>query len=130
MASNATITLNDGASTPVAHAFDPAGIYGEVAKYQNKVAASFDGRETLQLKLKHSTKVRTVTGDIRIPRTITETVNGVDVVRVVDYMTVRVECLIPLSWDSASAKNGRVIGSNLLANSAFALMVEQGEFVW
>lgn len=130
MADNAPIVVNDGETPVVAHSFDPAGIYGEIAKYQNKVAASFDGRETVQRKMKQSPKVRTTQQDLRIPRTVTEVVNGVSMSRVVDFATVRTEVLIPVTWDAASAKNARVLGMNLMNDPAFALMVEQGEFVW
>lgn len=32
-----TITINDGATTPVAHNFTPSGITGDVAKYDDRV---------------------------------------------------------------------------------------------
>lgn len=133
MADTATITVNDGAAVPVAHAFDPAGFSGDsnnVAKYQNKVAAIFSGRETLQLRMKQSPKVRTVMVNLRIPRTVTETINDVSVTRVVDYATANAEVLIPLDWTPALAKNARVLLSNVLAHAVLGLMIEDGEFVW
>lgn len=33
----ATITINDGAATPVAHNFTPSGIKGDIAKYEDRI---------------------------------------------------------------------------------------------
>lgn len=130
MADNAIITVNDGASTPVAHAFEPSGIFGEVAKYQNKAATSVAARETVQLKLKGSAKVRTLRVDLRIPRAVTETINGVSQTRVVDYASGIAEVIIPLEWTPAAAKNCRVMLANSLLHAAVGLMADEGEFVW
>lgn len=130
MADNAIITVNDGASTPVAHAFEPAGIFGEVTKYQNKSAASIAARETVQLKLKQSARVRTLRVDLRVPKAITETINGVAQTSVVDYLSGNAEVIAPLGWTPAEVRNGRVMLANLLLTQVAALMADEGEFVW
>jgi hypothetical protein len=130
MADNAIITVNDGATVPVEHSFEPSGIYGDVAKYQNKAASAFVGRETLQLKMKHSAKVRTVGINLRVPRTITETVNGVSVESMVDYASGNAELIVPVTWTAAQAKDVEHLLSNIITSALVALMVQDGEFVW
>lgn len=50
MAANTTIAINDGASTPVSHVFQPDGVTGTEANYREVTAAS--GIEIGQPKLK------------------------------------------------------------------------------
>jgi hypothetical protein len=130
MANNATITINDGESTPVAHAFDPVRIDGEIASYQNKVADTLEGRETLTLRLSKTQKVRTTKATLLIPKVVEETVNGVSVYKTDGFATAKVEILIPINWTAAQAKNCRVLASNLLAHATTGLMVDDHEFVW
>lgn len=130
MADNATITVNDGQSTPVAHDFDPVRIDGDVASYQNKVATSFEGRETLKLKHTTSPRVRTTKVDMRIPFEVEETINGVTVPKVVNFSTSKAEVIIPLSWTAAQAKNARVMLANALLSDTIGLAVDDGELVW
>lgn len=130
MASNATITVNDGASSPVAHAFDPVRIDGDVASYQNKVADSVSGRETLALRLSASKNVRTSKVDLRVPKVVEETINGVTTYKVMGFATAKADILIPLDWTAAEAKNARIMLSNLLAHATVGLMVDEHEFTW
>lgn len=131
MASNATITVNDGMPTPVAHAFSPVSILdGSAAIYQNKVAASVSARETVVVKMKTNAKVRTVNVDLKVPRAVTEVVNSVSVVTVKDFATAKATLIVPIDWDVQSCENARIILSNLLASAAIGLMVDEAEFVW
>lgn len=130
MASNATISVNDGLATPVAHAYDPVRIVGDVASYQNKTALNVEGRETLSAKLSKSAKVRICKLDLRIPLVVSEVINGLTVYRVDSFATVKTEVLIPINWTAAQAKNARVLMSNLLVHATVGLMVDEHEFVW
>lgn len=130
MASNATITVADGAVSPVDHDFDPVRIEGDVASYQNKVASTVSGRETLSLRLGASKAVRTTRVDLRIPKVVEETINGVTVYTAKGFATAKAEILIPLDWSAAEAKNARILLSNTLAHATVGLMVDEHEFVW
>lgn len=130
MADNATITVNDGASTPVAHAFSPTRIVGDVASYQNKVADAVVGRESLAVRLSSSKAVRTTKIDLRVPRLVEETINGVATYRVNGFLTAKADVIVPLDFTADEAKNGRIMLSNLLAHATIGLMVDENEFVW
>lgn len=131
MASNANIVVNDGLAVPVAHTFNPVSIRdGAVADYQNKVAASVSARETVVLKTKSNGKVRTVNVDLKVPRAVTETLNGVDVVKVVDFATAKATLIVPIDWEAEDCKNARILLSNLLAHATIGLAVDEAEFVW
>lgn len=131
MADNAIISANDGQSTPVSHSFSPIKILdGSVAQYDNRAESFQLGRETLQLRCKSSKTIRTTGIDLRMPRVVEETVNGVAVKRVVDFGSFRGEVLVPLTWTPAQAKNLRVLGANLLLHAVLAAMADDGEFVW
>lgn len=131
MANNATITVNDGASTPVAHAFDPVRVEGTKALYQNKSASAIIGRESLALDLKRDGKVvRTVGIDLKLPKLVSTTVNGVTSYAVDSFAQAKGTFLVPKSWTPAEAKNLRVLFMNICATSALTLMVEEEEGVW
>lgn len=59
MAAIATITINDGQGTPVAHDFDPVGIENGIAKYEDRVDGITVGYPTLTLSVRRPTKGRT-----------------------------------------------------------------------
>jgi len=46
-----TITVNDGKTTPVAHAFAPVTTDGQIAKFANRSATIPQGFETLQIEV-------------------------------------------------------------------------------
>jgi len=56
MATQATITINDGESTPVAHDFDPAGVLDGVAVYEDRVGGIPVGYPKLTLSVRRPTK--------------------------------------------------------------------------
>jgi hypothetical protein len=103
---------------------------GDVASYQNKVADTVTGRETLALKLGSSKTVRTTRVDLRIPKVVEETINGVTVYTAKGFATAKADILIPLDWSAAEAKNARVLLANLLSHATIGLMVDEAEFVW
>jgi hypothetical protein len=94
------------------------------------VADTVTGRETLALKLGSSKTVRTTRVDLRIPKIVEETINGVTVYTAKGFATAKADILIPLDWSASEAKNARVLLANLLAHTTIGLMVDEAEFVW
>jgi hypothetical protein len=130
MADNATIAVSDGESTPVVHSFNPQKIDGKKAFYQNKEADIASGRESLTVSLSSSPKVRTVAIDLRVPKVVMETINGVNVYKIDSYATCKAQILVPIDWTAQECKNARTLLSNLLKASAIGLMSDENEFVW
>lgn len=130
MPANGTITVEDGESTPVDHVFSPMSVRGSEASYANFATAFVDGRETVRLNQSMKTKIREVTTALVVPRVLSESINGVTVDRVADYMTVKVSYLVPKTWDEQDIENGRVMASNLGINAIVAAAVDRGEGVW
>lgn len=130
MASNAPIAVQDGQSTPVTHTFSGIKIAGDVAYYDNRAEQVSNARETLELKMNVGPKVRTVKVQLRVPRAVDETVNGVTVKTVKDFATLKCDLLVPLAWSVAAAKDARVLMKNLLAHAVIEAMSDTGEFVW
>lgn len=130
MAANATITVNDGMPTPVAHAFDPISVDKDLATYQNKSANTFDGRETLKLRHSVGSTVRTGYIELRSPRVIDTAGGGDPVYAVADFGTVKVTFLIPKTWTVQLAENLRVEIANVLLATPVLKIVDEGEFVW
>lgn len=129
MASNAAIAVNDG--VPVSHSFSPIAIKdGAMAVYQNKVATIVSGRESLTLGLKTNAKMRIVDVNLKVPRIISEVLNGVTVSRVADYATAKATVLVPVDWTTAACKDARVMLANVLLHATTALVVDEAEFVW
>lgn len=131
MASNTTISINDGAASPLAHVFSPQLIKnGDLALYQNLAESMVGGRETVTVGYSHADKVRRVTTQLRLPRVQTETVNGLSVRSVADFGMYNGVFLIPNGWLAAEAKNLRVLASNLMLNAIVTSLIESDEFVW
>lgn len=130
MADNVPLVVDDGESTPVSHSFSPRGVSGELAKYQNYAVNFSEGRETATLKVSEPKGLQKAEIVLLVPRVLDETINGVTVSRVADYATIRTTCIIPKTWEEQSAKNVRVMGSNLLLTDPVADAIDKGEFVW
>lgn len=130
MAANAIITLPDGEATPVDHDFSPIGIFGEIAKYQNLASTYAAGRETVQFSMKETSSLRKVVATMAVPRVLDETINGVTVSRVADFMQVKLEFLVPRTWAESDIKNGRMMANALTDATAISNAVDIGEYVW
>jgi hypothetical protein len=129
MASNATIVVNDG--VPAAHTFSPISIKdGSSAIYQNKVAAIVSGREALTMSMKQNARIRTVDLNLKVPRIISEVLNGVTVSKVADFATCKATVLVPVDWATAEAMNARALLANILLHATVALATDEAEFVW
>lgn len=130
MASNASVTINDGATTPLAHVFDPAGIADQTARYQNRAEVLVGGRETLVATLKGGKTVRTIEIQLRVPYVVDETMNAVTNRKVTSFATGKVVILVPVTWTPTQAKAFKGLLSNVISNPVFARMIEEDEFVW
>lgn len=131
MASNAPIIILDGATTPLSHTFDPAGISGNTARWQNRSEVMVTGRETLVLVLSSNGKtVRTITATSRLPYVVDETMNAVTNRKVASFATLETRILVPTVWTPTQAKMALGLHSNLLKHATLRAMVEDDEFVW
>lgn len=80
MAARASITVNDRETTPVAHTFAPIGDNGPMALFREAGAVpDVDSKLNISWKLNGSRKRVRVT--LAVPKAVTETINGVDVVK-------------------------------------------------
>lgn len=131
MASNATITLADGKSTPENHIYDPIRIDGGTSLYRNLTDETFRlGQEQLSFALSENTERRKVVVKLTIPRVVEETVNNVTSKKVADQGAVFITVLVPNTWELADVTDLRVLGSNALKNALILDAVDNGAYVW
>jgi hypothetical protein len=131
MSANAPIVINDGTSpTPVAHTFTGTGISGDTATYTNRDETFVGGRETLTLRRKASNLVRTTDVSLKIPRVISEVLNGVTVKRVADYAQFKATLIVPVSWESPATGVAMALLPNACLSSVVTALVKDDEFVW
>lgn len=130
MASNAPIALLDGLAAPVTHTYAPAGVTGEVARYQNAAELLLQGREILTLSRSVGKKTRDPSMGLYIPYVVDETMNAVTNRKITSFASIKVAAHIPFDWTPAMSKNLRVLTSNAMLCAAFVALFEQDEFVW
>lgn len=131
MAANAPIVINDSTTpTPVAHTFTGTSVDGDTATYTNRAETFVGGRETLTLRRKVSPSVRTVSVSIKLPRVISEVLNGVTVKRVADFAQLKTEFLIPISWESTLTGAQMGLIGNAVSHAVVQALVKDDEFVW
>lgn len=131
MAANAPIVLNDSTTpTPVAHTFIGTSVDGDSATYTNRAETFVGGREVLTLRRKSSATVRRVYVDIKIPKIISEVLNGVTVKRVADFGQLKLEFIIPISWESDYTSKYIGLVSNAAVHAVVQALVKDDEFVW
>jgi len=121
------MTVNDGTTDLT---YSPLRIRGDIASYANLSETPEIARQTLALKLTEKPKLRSVTGTLVFPRVVVEDQNGVDVSQVADFMTVKVEMIVPRTWDEADIASARKWAADLFTETIPAGMVDRGEFVW
>lgn len=131
MAANAPIVLNDSTTpTPVAHTYTGTAVDGDTATYTNRAETFVGGRETLTLRRKSSAVVRTVTVTVKVPRVISEVLNGVAVKRVADFAQFRIDFIIPVSWESTLTGAQMGLIASAAQHAVIAALVKDDEFVW
>lgn len=134
MPARTTITVNDRESTPVAHAFTPRGdIAGAVGATFRTVANTLIEEESLILRWGTSQNGRrTARVTIADPYVVTETINGVNVPKVLGVgfvdLNIRFDADVPLQ----QRKNLVGMLANLLASSQAVVepVVTGVEGVW
>lgn len=131
MAQNAAIVVPDAQGTPVNHTFTPVKIDRDIASYKNYATATDSGRETLTFRMEDGkSTLRKVTLVLKVPRLITETINGVTVPSVPDYATAKAEVMVPKSWGITECENVSKMLAGALQNTLVVAGVKQGEFVY
>lgn len=118
-----TITLNDGAATPVAHAFEPISTSGASALYANFESVTGAGQMTLVMGLNRSKANRpTDRINMRMAIPIEQTIDGIT--RVVDTTRVDINFVLPESLSSAQRADVAAFAANMLDNALIRGYVE------
>jgi hypothetical protein len=130
MAAAAAITLPDSQGTPVDHVFTPTSIKGDKAEYKNFAEENSIGREVLSMQLTENGRLRKVVSIIKVPRLITEVINGVNVPSVPDFGMVKIEHIVPLTWALEDVEDLVEIASQLYQQVPAIVMPTKGEFVF
>lgn len=128
MAQNAPITVSDGT---VNHVFSPTGIKeGRIATYANMVESMIAGRETLVISHKDGSTIREVVLTTRVPKVVTETVDGVARKKVENFGSVSTKYLIPPTWEPEDIAKLRVIHAATQGATTVVDLTEDNAFVW
>jgi hypothetical protein len=130
MSAIANIVLPDSQATPVNHTFTPVQLSGLIAKYQNFAGSTPDSQESLTLSMNLGKTVRKVVVNIRVPRVITESINGIDVDSVPDYAVAKLELLVPPTWVMEDVEDLAEMASQALSNTQVVAACSRGEFVY
>lgn len=113
------ITINDGASTPVAHVYTPVDVtngVGELA--ERRPSGSMIGEAKLGISSRRVSASKRDKSEIRfaIPKVVTETVNGVNVDKVIGTSYIR----ILADWDPNHTPDERTAQKGLVRNAVAA----------
>jgi hypothetical protein len=82
------------------------------------------------MSMKQNARIRTVDLNLKVPRIISEVLNGVTVSKVADFATCKATVLVPVDWATAEAMNARALLANILLHATVALATDEAEFVW
>jgi len=132
MASIATITINDGLATPVAHDFDPAGVVDGIARYEDKVGGIPVGYPSITASIRRPTKgskAYKVMIKIAVPELEQASSGGTFVPPpTLAYNTLCVmEFMLPERGDKAQREDILAYAANLLGHATIVSMVEDLE---
>lgn len=124
----ATITINDGATTPVAHAYTPVTTDGLIASMKERVGVPV-GYPSLGVSVRPPVKGGEVYKErFTLALPVTAVVNGVTVV---DYTnTGTIELLLSERSTTQNRKDLRVLLANLLAHATIVSVVENLEPIY
>lgn len=75
-----TLTINDGASTPVAHLFTTVGVKDGIATFKNSSATTLSGREVLTVGLREGSATTPPKVSIKLTIPVERIVDGMTVV--------------------------------------------------
>jgi hypothetical protein len=131
MPSIKTITILDGAATPVSHAFTPQRITkDEVAEFRERLVGPLIAQPEMKLQLKEQKANGLNVVDLRISvPTVTNVVgaNGVSVPTVVYSESVFCSFKLPQQGVTAGRANIRMLLSNALKNADVIAVIDNGE---
>jgi hypothetical protein len=128
-----TITINDGASTPVAHVFSPTKIDGDKAFYANRASGTPAKYEVLTISNRdplNGSQVNRVEYTLDIPVVADGSDPAVKAGTVI--RTLRWQCteLIPSTSTLQERKDGRALFKNLMADTVVTAVSENLEHVY
>jgi hypothetical protein len=129
-----TITVNDAATTPVAHSFTAAKIDGDTARWNEKSATHASGYWTLGISLRdpagsNGSRVYRSQLSLNVPVLVTEVINGVSLPKVAYTMRANVELILPQDSTLQNRKDLRKILEGLIANAVYKSVVEDLDHV-
>jgi phosphoribosylformylglycinamidine (FGAM) synthase PurS component len=135
MPSNTSITIKDGASTPVDHVFSPTRIdANNIATFQERVSGVPIGYPTITWSLRAPTKGSStykVTGKLTQPKVIDVTDTSGKTVKTVDYVNLAtVDFVFSEKSTKQERKDLRTLMSNLLINAVMAASADDLESFW
>lgn len=133
------IVVNDGATTPVAHTFGPAGIEGQTANYADRAGGIPIGYNTISLTLRppspkslepmYLLTARTVNPILEV--TSPSTASGIQPAPTVAYKLIaESKYWLPERSSLQNRKDVSAEHKNLLAHATFTAMVENLESVY
>lgn len=138
MTAFAALTINDGATTPVARTFTPVKIDSEqIAKYQDKSGGIPVGYPTITLQVREpnkQSKAYRVVSKVVLPvleQTSPSTATGIQPAPTVAYnLIASVDMVLPERCVLQDRKHLNAFVKNLLANALLTSAVENTEGVW
>lgn len=137
MSTIGSVTLNDGATTPVAHTFAPAGVKNAIAKWQDRSGGISIGFPTITMSLREPTKaskVYKVTTKVVLPVlevTSPSTSTGIQPAPTKAYdLLATVEVVMPERASEQNRKDLLAYVRNFLANAVVTNGVQTLEPVW
>lgn len=122
----ASITINDGAATPVPHVFDPVTTNGSKARWANRAAGLLNASEVLEIEVvqgKSPTAAYRMIGSLTRP--ILGTVEGVEQVVRQEKMDFTLN-FAPTST-SQDRKDDVTLLKNLFSNATFIAAAQNAE---
>lgn len=133
------IVINDGAATPVAHTFAPAGISGIVASYADRVGGIPVGYPTIDASLRApsnqsrekmylaTVRIKTPILDVTSPSTAT----GIQPAPSVGYTPIaELKFWLPERSTLQNRKDLRAFAKNIMADAVVTALVETLENVY
>lgn len=135
MPQNTSITVNDGATTPVAHVYMPTRIdSNNVATFQERTSGVPIGYPTLTWSLRAATAsspTYKLIGKITQPKVVTTTDTSGKSVVSVDYVNLgSIELVTSQKATAQERKDLRVLMSNLLMNANIVVSADNLECFW
>jgi Zn-dependent metalloprotease len=114
-----TITINDGKTTPEAHAFEPAKIDANDVAWFVETDGVAVRDNSLSVSLKKNGTVNRVRVALRMPVVVTETINGVDNDKVIREARASVDFIFAANSTVAERKDVRKLIANAILDDSF-----------